>query len=279
MAAQAKSLTVTDGARLALMDPGDELGRLGASFNRVLDRLSESQQQQRRFLADAAHELRAPLARLRSHAEMGRSAVGQATDADVRPEAAQALVAVEREVAAASETVGGLLAIARAEAGSAAVHLADGVLDDLIADCLARWQESAELAGVELTLGTFEEVHASFDATLVRQLLGALLDNAIHYTPRGGRITVHLLGTDTEVILRVEDEGIGIAHADREQVFARFFRAPAARARRPDGSGLGLALARWIVEQHQGTIIARDRGDGQLGVVIEAVWPKAFDVR
>jgi two-component system, OmpR family, sensor kinase len=276
MAGEARTLDATTGARLTLHDPTDELGRFGASFNAVLDRLHDAQRQQQRFLADAAHELRAPLARLRSRAELGRIGVAQAEGPAVRQEADTTLLALEREILAASEVVGGLLALARADAGAVSVAMREGFLDDVLSDELPRWKETAAEAGVQVELGTFEEVRARFDESLMRRLLGLLLDNAIHYSPAGTRVTVHLRSTDKHATLVVEDRGIGIPPEERTAVFRRFHRASAARARRAEGSGLGLSLASWIVAQHHGTIVARDRSDGANGVAIVVqvpLWP------
>ncbi len=273
MAAQAQLLNATSGARLTLYDPNDELGRFGASFNSVLDRLDAAVSQQRRFLTDAAHELRTPLARLRSRVELGRLALVQGTDADARQHAESTLQGLERELQATSEVVGSLLALARADAGESGISLADGFVDDVLTDELPRWRESAAAAGITVALGSFDEVPATFDAAVLRRLLGLLLDNAIHYSPSGSIVTIHLSRSDQHVHLTVEDQGIGIAERERGTVFDRFHRSANARAHRADGSGLGLALARWIVQQHDGDMLAVDRQDGGPGIAIVAVWP------
>lgn len=275
MAAEARRLNPQAGARLTLHDPTDELGRFGASFNALLDRLDATQGEQRRFLADAAHELRTPLARLRSRMELARIALATTELDRVRQEATATLNRLEREVIAASASVTGLLALARADAGVAPVTLVNGYLDDVLADELPRWRETAAAHGVQLELGRFEEVHARFDATLLRQLLGLLLDNAIHYSDAGGRVTLHVHADATRVHLVVEDRGIGVPDSERERIFARFHRSAAARARRSDGSGLGLSLARWIMEQHGGTLRATDREDGAPGLALVAEWPRS----
>lgn len=273
MAAQARTLHERGGARLTLQDPTDELGRFGASFNAVLDHLDEVLAQQRRFLADAAHELRTPIARLRSRAELGRLELDRSPDGEVRERADAALLALERELRATSEVVGGLLALARADSGATAISLRHGFLDDTIADELPRWRESASAAGITIELGDFEEVQARFDDTLVRRLLGLLIDNSLHYSPEGSVVTLHLTSDSDEVQLNIEDQGIGIPAAEREVVFRRFHRTAVARSHRADGSGLGLALARWIVERHGGSIEARDRSDNTQGVAMVARWP------
>jgi len=169
--------------------------------------------------------------------------------------------------------------LARADSGATATTMREGFLDDVITDELPRWRETASAANVTILFGTFDEVRARFDDALLRRLLGLLLDNAIHYSQPGGRVTIHLRALDDAVQLRVEDEGVGIAAHEREAVFQRFHRTAEARAHRADGSGLGLSLARWIVEQHGGTIQARGRDDGAAGAVLIATWPRALDAR
>jgi signal transduction histidine kinase len=270
LASQVRALDTAPGSRLALPDTTDELGRLGSSFNTLLDRLDDTLAQQRRFLADAAHELRTPIARLRSRVELGRLSLDRTNanaDAEaVRREATGTLAALDGELHSTSEVVQGLLALARADADAEPSAFAEGYLDDVLSDELAHWRETADAAGVRIALGGFDEVRARFDATLVRRLLALLLDNAVRYSASGATVTVHLESRGNEAVLTVEDQGIGIAPEDRDAVFARFHRAENARAHRADGSGLGLALARWIVQRHGGTIEAASRADGGAGV-------------
>ncbi len=273
MAAEAGTLDVRAGSRLSLQDPDDELGRFGASFNAVLDRLDLALSQQRRFLTDAAHELRTPIARLRSRAELGRLSLANTSADQARDVADETLGALERELRATSDVVGGLLSLARAESGASTLTLTNGFVDDVVSEELPRWQESANAAGMTIALGEFEEVAAVFDASLVRRLIALLLDNAVNYGSAGDTITVHCTAREHQVRLMVEDEGIGIPVAERGAVFARFHRTAVARAHRADGSGLGLALAQWIVEQHGGSISATDRADGRPGVAMIASWP------
>jgi signal transduction histidine kinase len=276
MAAEAGTLDVRAGSRLSLQDPDDELGRFGASFNAVLDRLDLALSQQRRFLTDAAHELRTPIARLRSRTELGRMSLAQTSSDEARGVADETLGALERELRATSDVVGGLLSLARAESGANVLTLAKGFVDDVVSEELPRWQESAAAAGLTIVLGEFEDVAAVFDASLIRRLVALLLDNAVNYGAAGDTITVHCTARGDQVRLVVEDEGIGIPSAERTAVFARFHRAVVARERRADGSGLGLSLAQWIVEQHAGTIEARDRADARPGAAIVASWPTAI---
>ena len=141
MAGQASTLDPSTGARLTLIDPDDELGRFGASFNTVLDRRDEALEQLRRFLADAAHELRTPIARLRSRAELGRLALSSLDDAHVRRHANETLIGLERELRTTSESVGGLLALARADSGATATTR-------LVSSATPRTSEMAGIASV-----------------------------------------------------------------------------------------------------------------------------------
>lgn len=274
LAAQANALDAGQGARLTLTDPTDELGRLGASFNALLDRLDVALVQQRRFLADAAHELRTPIARLRGRVELARLSLasGNHTPEALREASTDVFVALDGELRDTSEVVQGLLALARADADADLDAMQDGFLDDALLEELPRWQETATQAGVSLTVETFDEVRARFDASLMRRLLALLLDNAVRYTPSGGQVQVHLEtvtdGTRPMAVLRVCDTGIGVPEQEREAVFARFHRAAGARAWRPDGSGLGLSLAQWIVTRHGGTIGITSRPDGAHGTVV-----------
>lgn len=268
LAAQAQQLDAAAGSRLLLPDTTDELGRLGTSFNALLDRLDDALAQQRRFLADAAHELRTPIARLRSRVEMGRVSLARTEVRAVPAEADRMLATLDGELRDTSEVLHDLLALAHADAELEPSRLAVGYLDDVLSDELPRWRETAAAAGVQIALGAFDEVPARFDAALMRRLMALLLDNAVRYSPDGTTVVVHVVQEGADVRLTVEDQGIGIEPAEREAVFARFHRTERARAHRADGSGLGLALARWIVLRHGGTIRVASRADGGQGVAI-----------
>jgi two-component system OmpR family sensor kinase len=264
-AQQVRALDGSDGSRLAIAEPHDELGRLGTSFNALLDRVDRALAQQRRFLGDAAHELRTPIARLRGRVELGRHAGAGPLG--------ETLTALDHELRHTSDVLDGLLALARADADAEPVTRSAGYLDDTLSDELTRWREQAVAAGMRVVLGAFHEVPAQYDAALMRRLLALLLDNAIRYGGAGDTITVSLTREDRLATLRVEDEGIGIAPEERELVFARFHRSSAAREHCADGSGLGLALAHWIVQRHGGTIRAESRADGRPGVGLVVTLP------
>jgi two-component system, OmpR family, sensor kinase len=155
-----------------------------------------------------------------------------------------------------------LLALARADAG---VALAAQPVD-LDAVVLESFSAARQLAqGQTLTLDPFEPAQVIGDADRLKQLVLILLDNAIKYTPPDGGVTVGLRRIDACAEIVVRDTGVGIAEADLPHVFDRFYRADPARSRDPGGTGLGLSIARWIVEQHGGTIeVASAPGRGTL---------------
>ncbi len=149
-------------------------------------------------------------------------------------------------------------------------------LDDVVLEALPAWRTAALRARVSLDVGAMEEAPARLDAPHIARLLGVLVDNAIRYTPPGGRVRVSVLGGEAATLV-VEDDGIGIPPDERTLVTARFFRGAQARVHAPDGSGLGLAIAQWIVAQHGGTLViepglaAADRVGTRVRAVLAAV--------
>lgn len=280
--AAAEIIPGTNG-RIPVDDSSDELGRMGTRFNALLDRLDGALDQQRRFLADAAHELRTPLARVRSRVEVAMLAPSSEQNGAALTTAAlpaDALPAVHDEVVRMSTLVDELLQLARADAGGdeAGAAMASLFLDDLVADELHRWHVDAERAAITLRCTVLQEAPIIGDAVLLRRLIGVLLDNAIRYGRRGGGIDVHVESDGTAATLMVEDDGIGIAPEEHGRLAERFFRGERARAHRSDGSGLGLAIAAWIVQRHRGTI-AFEPGSRGVGTRVRVRIPRAAAVR
>ncbi|WP_373064755.1 sensor histidine kinase [Gemmatimonas sp.] len=260
MADAAARIAPASGARLPIDDPTDELGRLGLRFNAVLDRLDGALAQQREFLADAAHELRTPIARLRARVEVAMLAPSAPNDTTV-------LRAIDQELRDVSQHVDELLQLARADAAGeeAAIRAESLFLDDIVADELPRWQPEAQRRDMTLDYSLLEESPVLGDASLLPRLVSILVDNAIRYGKDRGTVRVRVRPDNGAALLDVEDDGIGIPPHERTRVFDRFYRGDAARIKRPDGSGLGLAIAAWIVRQHHGTIaVSTVAGGGTL---------------
>ncbi|HET7233838.1 MAG TPA: HAMP domain-containing sensor histidine kinase [Longimicrobium sp.] len=204
-------------------------------------------QQMRRFLGDAAHELRTPVSVLRGRAEV-------ALQREREPgEYRAALLSVSREAEAMGHIVDDLLTLARVESGVRPVAHEPVYLDDLVSDAVAAAGVAAEARGVRLSVGEFDEAPVLGDATLLRQLLVILVQNAVKYTPHGGevRVDVHQPAGVPTVVVR--DTGMGIPPDELPRVFERFYRGESARAA-AEGAGLGLSIARRIAEEHQARI-------------------------
>ena len=268
MAEAASRIAPASGARLPIDDPSDELGRLGLRFNALLDRLDGALAQQREFLADAAHELRTPIARLRARVEVAMLEPATATATAVLP-------AIDQELRAVSQQVDELLQLARADAAGedAPMRVESLFLDDVVMDELPRWQPEAQCRLMTLDYSALEESPVVGDASLLPRMVSILVDNAIRYGREGGTVRVRVRPDDGAVLLDVEDDGIGIPEHERSRIFDRFFRGDAARLKRPDGSGLGLAIAAWIVRQHHGTIIVT--GGVPRGTLVQVRLPLA----
>src|SRR5205807_636054 len=212
--------------------------------------IERSMEQMRRFMADAAHELRAPVTILRTRAEV---ALGQDRDA---PRDAVTFQAIEREATRLGQVVGDLLTLARADAGERPIAQLPLYLDDVAAEAVDAVRTLAEQKQVQLEVGAFEEAKITGDPALIRQLLLIVLDNAVKFTATGGQVHLDVTAEEGRAAVVVADTGIGIPAEHLPHVFERFYRGEPAR-READGAGLGLAIARWIVDAHHARIDVR----------------------
>jgi heavy metal sensor kinase len=239
----------------------DELGRLAATFNEMLGQLEQAFTTQRRFLADASHELRSPLAAIRTNVE----ALLRGVDDDP-VERNDTLRAIARETDRMGRLVADLLALAHADAGQP-LERRTVALDSLLLDV---YQQQRRLAGpVRLELGDLEQVQVEGDPDRLKQLLLNLVDNALRYTQPGGTVELDLVRQDGQAALRVRDDGPGIAPEHLPRIFDRFYRVDRTRARQAGGTGLGLAICKWVAEAHGGRIeVASEPGQGSTFTVL-----------
>ena len=205
----------------------------------------------RRFMADAAHELRTPLTVLRSRAEVALQQPRQAAEYE------DALRGIESEAKRLGTLVEDLLILARADAGERRIARERVYLDDLTLDAAGAARVVAQAKGVSLDVDEFDEALVVGDPTLLRQLVMILLDNAVKFTDRGGRVRVRVGAPNERALLVIEDTGVGITPEQLPHVFERFYRGDPARARGTggaDGVGLGLSIAKWIADAHNAHI-------------------------
>jgi signal transduction histidine kinase len=207
----------------------------------------------KRFVADASHELRTPISVIRGEADVALSC--DRSPAEYRA----ALAIVLDESRRLSRLVDDLLNLARADAGHVKLEVEEFYFNDLLSDCCRSVQPLAASAGVELDWGANEDIPFRGDEKLLRRLAVNLLDNAIRYTPRGGKVSATLEPDPGGVRLRVSDTGVGIAPDAVPHVFERFYRADLARSRQGGGFGLGLSIVKWIAESHNGAVALTSR--------------------
>jgi two-component system, OmpR family, sensor kinase len=264
MATQARGITArTPDARLDVPAAGFELDAVAKSFNRVLDRLGTALETQRRFMADASHELRTPVSIMRTAADVTLS-----QPARDESEYREALAAVSQQCGRLARLVDDMLVLARADAGGYPVMRTEIDLDAMVDGCVRELAPRA--AAKQITLKSrVEPLSVVADEILLRRMVGNLLTNAITYTPAGGAVDVVMAARAGAVSIRVSDTGPGIPSPDRERVFERFVRVDPARGE--GGAGLGLAIARWIAEAHGGQVELLSSGAS--GSVFEATIP------
>ncbi|PFH09906.1 two-component system sensor histidine kinase QseC [Collimonas sp. PA-H2] len=240
-----------------------ELSSMVDRINGLLLRISESVARERNFIADAAHELRTPLAAMRVNAEALQSQAGDSQQQ-------QLLAGILSSSNRATRLVSQLLLLVRSDA-TASVALDRLAMDTLVQDRLAILSALAMVRHIELELASEGEFFILGHRESLVSLIDNLVDNAIKYSPPGGIVTVGLHRDRDEVVFSVADQGPGIAPALRERVFDRFFRNP---DQTQSGSGLGLAIARSVVLQHGGQIQLHAAGDEQ-GLLVEVRFPLA----
>lgn len=241
----ALQITKADDLSLRLPDTGrrDEIGNLTMVLNRTLERLERLFHARQRFLADVSHELRTPLTTIRGNVDLMRR-IGEA-DPEV-------LDVVSEELERMTRLVGDLMLLARADTGGLPIQQLPVELDTLFLDVYRQVRSIDH--DVQISLEEVDQVCVMGDSDRLKQLILNLVDNAIKYTPAGGKVMMSLSKADGWSELVVEDTGIGIPKEDLPHIFDRFYRVDKARTRAHGGSGLGLSIAKWIVEAHDGRI-------------------------
>lgn len=237
----------------------DELTTLADTLNQMLASLEEAYQQQQRFLADASHELRAPITSIRCNLELLAKAPDLPAD-----EIQEILLDARSETARMGRLVNDLLLLAHSDATyqtlptkDSSTHMQSVDMDSLILDVFRQYRPLQQIEpqlGPQLLLQHIEPVQVYGDADALKQALVAVIDNALKYTPSEGCVTLSLREESTYAVVKVSDTGIGMLPEEKAHIFERFYRADSARIRYSGGSGLGLAIVHSIMQMHEGNI-------------------------
>jgi heavy metal sensor kinase len=235
--------------RLEVPRAWDELRRLTETLNAMLERIEKSVERITQFTADASHDLRTPVAVIRATAEITlRRRRGEG-------EYRAALLKILETSVETTELVENLLTLARADAGVASMNLRTVDLGMYVRKAKERAVVLSAEKMLEVTASLpGEPVWVQADSIAIDRLLLILVDNAVKYTPAGGRCEIELAQDRAQACITVRDTGMGISEKDLPSIFERFVRADSTRSREMRGAGLGLAIARWITEMHGGTI-------------------------
>jgi len=250
------------GRRLPVPSTRDELARLGESLNRMLGRLDDAIERERRFVGDASHELRTPLANLKAELELALRR------ARTSGELTAALRSAAEETDRLTRLAEDLLVLVRTDGGRLPVRREPMDVGQLIRDEVGSFTGRASALRVSLVPVVASGLYAEVDGARLRQAVGNLIDNALRHTPVGGRVAVELSDRGGVLTIEVADSGEGFQPAFLERAFDPFSRSDAARSRTEGGAGLGLAIVRAVAEAHGGSVEAGNLADGGAAVTM-----------
>ena len=247
------------------LSTGDaELEGLETAVNKLMARMRESYRQQARFVSDASHELRTPIAVIKGYADL-LDRWGK-TDEKILEESIQA---IKDESENMQHLVEQLLFLARGDSGRTPLNVSEFDLSDMMKEV---WEESSMIdKDHDYKFESGGSVMVRGDISLIKQAARILIENASKYTPEGGEIVLKSLISDGHPAFSVQDSGIGISENDLQHIFERFYRADDSRSKQTGGSGLGLAIAKWIIERHGGRFEIISRKD--IGTRITVILP------
>ena len=256
LSAGAETMSEADlGKRLTLDSPYQEFRRLTQAFNSVMDRFQRSGETQRRFCDIAAHEMKTPLTILQGNLDV--ALMKARTTEEYREALLNNLEQVGRLIALTRS----LLTLANFTSGKPPVHLVPLALEPLIQDLIDELTLLADDRRITLSFESQPVPPVLGDAQWIKQALINLIDNALHYTPTGGAVTIRLQAVGDGVAVAIEDTGHGIEQEHLPHLFERFYRTDWARAKDAGGTGLGLPIVKEIAEAHGGTISVTSQVD------------------
>lgn len=233
--------------RLDVSGAYDELRELAINFNEMFDRIQSSYEKQNQFVSDASHELRTPISVIQGYINLlDRWGKG---DIEVLDES---IGAIKSESQAMKDLIEKLLFLARSDKDLLQLQIEDFFIDELINEIT--YETSLIDSNHEIVCEANEKVSITADRKLIKQALRIFIDNSIKFTPEDGTIKIKLRPEKRKVLITVEDSGIGIPKEDIPLVFNRFYRSDKSRTKKTGGHGLGLSIARWIIDKHKGYI-------------------------
>lgn len=269
IATVARQITRADdlSRRVPYSNRADEIGDLARAFNQTLERLERLFRTQQRLLADVSHELRTPLTSIRGNLDLMRH-MGEGDS--------ESLAVIQDELERMTRLVGDLLLLARADSGGLPMQRQPVELDNILFEVYR--QVSVPQPKVKVELVEVDQVMVFGDPDRLKQLILNLTDNAIKYTPAGGKVSLSLSKKAGWSQLEITDTGIGIPAENLSHIFERFYRVDKARTRSQGGSGLGLSIAKWIAQAHGGAIrVTSNVGEGTSFIVTLPVYQPVGD--
>lgn len=257
IANQAKQITANDlSARIHIDGPDDELRRLSDTFNDLIARIQYSYEKQNRFTLDASHELATPLAVIKGYID-----VLDRWGKDDKEVLNESITSIKVELANIIGLLDTLLFLSKGDNDIYKMEKTKFWMNDLIRELI----KESKLIDEKHTIvcNSYPAFQMEGDRRLIKQMLRAIVDNSIKYSPANTKITIEYRATDNQAVIEFSDEGIGIPKEDLSHIFDRFYRVDKARSRAIGGSGLGLSLVKWIVDIHKGSIEAESElGEG-----------------
>jgi two-component system OmpR family sensor kinase len=244
--------------RITVHNERDELGHLGLTLNDLLERLQRAFTSQRRFMADASHELRTPLSIIQGEADVTLAREARSPD-----EYRESLEIIRKSARKLTHIVQNIFLLARSDAGTYPMQRSRFYLDDVLTESIRAMRTVASAKAIDLQCNSENELAMNGDEELVQRMVLNLVDNAVKFTPNGGRVVVSAGREDHTYIVRVADSGPSVSQDDRPHIFERFYRGDPARRSSPHGgAGLGLPIAQWIAQTHGGDVVLETGGAG-----------------
>ena len=261
----AKNISISDlNSKIEVGEADDELARLAVTFNEMISRLRNSFERQNRFVSDASHELRTPIAVIQGYAGLiDRWGKNEENVLD------ESIKAIKSETESMSSLIERLLFIARGDSDRIKFQIEKIDVESLVAEVITESRLIAD--GRRLNYSVEGKIELSADKNLIKQMLRALIDNGIKFTPSDGMIEVHTFQEQDQTVFEIRDNGIGIPEEEIGSIFDRFYMADKARSKEKGGNGLGLSIVKWIVESHGGSVSAESPQGG--GTVVTVDFP------